>query len=154
MRSFMLAALAVGFATMASAEPHFDGFIEGEASGHNITLFDVRIVGGEPGACVPGLTFTNLTTGVVGEFSLCCDDHFHVDGTWIELNWGLNSGVEFVSNDGDLDEISLRDCPNIPIHVQAGVWRATSEPGVFVREPLSTPVTATTWGQIKATFRR
>lgn len=153
MRSLcMIAILVMGMVDAVLGEPHFDGFIRAEARGNRLDLFDVRIVGGTPGECIPEFIFTNLTTGIEGEFLLCCDYYFKESGSYIVLHWIISDGAEFVSADGDLDELSLRDCEHVPIDVQPGIWRETGEPGLFVREAVSTPTAATTWGQIKARY--
>lgn len=157
---FILSAITVLLAQPVTASPHFGNFMKGEASIGQITLYDVNISGGTPGTCVPGLTFTNLTTGRIAEIRQCCDDYFWDpgDGTWNTWELGYGDNGYFVSNDGDLDEIVLL-CPwNVaPLSRQVGIWRGTAEPGVFERfplvSPLATPQAPTTWGAIKSTYR-
>ena len=143
--------LALALPPTALATPHFDGFIEAQFDPiDNVLQIHIRVIGGSPGTCVPGLAFENLTTGFSEPYlTYCCDEEFSADGTFaVDLGTGVGKG--FIENDGDLDALTLT-C-GAPIDIQFGVWREDGTGG-FVREALPTAVEAITWGQIKAVYQ-
>jgi len=158
MRTLGMAALLVFMPITASAEPRFEGFIDGETriiyeQGYaELILHNIRIVGGVPGECVPRLMFDNITADISEDLYRYCDDHFPESGVFSVVYAGFytDPGRVFVENEGDFEALRLMNAQGGQIgDAQWAKWYADGAGGFYRVAEDATAVEPSSWGEIK-----